>query len=436
MKKFLVVGSGGREAAIVNQLAKTDIVYAVMAHPNPTIIDACEKSGGEYIIGNVCDGKFVSEFAYANFVDYAVVNNDNILVCGVVDDLRDKKIPTFGPTKMGAKIEWSKTYAREVVDKVAPQYNPKYRIVTNEDDLDLCLNWFGGIDLVVKPDGLTSGKGVKVMGPHLKDYNEAREYALALIEKDGSVVLEEKLNGYEFTVMGITDGKDLILSPVTYDYPFRYENDEGPGTGGMGCITTNDGLLPFLSNEDMDRCKDIMQKVIHYLNNTSYEFNGILNAGFFKQNDGSLRVMEFNSRIGDPEALNIMALLNVSMADITKACTEQKLSGLKQQLFRSEASIVVYLTSVNYALISGHDESSFTVNTNELDSNCTFICANCMFDGEKYVSNQASRLAAFVMTGSDYGKIIHEVYKNIDRCVEGNVDYRKDIGSKFLTIYG
>ena len=175
-----------------------------------------------------------------------------------------------------------------------------------------------GLGIAVKPQGLTGGKGVKVMPEHLSTYQDCVDYASSLLLKkknhNEKVLLVEKLQGIEFTIMGITDGENLVVSPASYDYPFRYEDDKGAGTGGMGCFTNSEKKLPFTSDKDLDDCKSIMKKIIDEMKSRSLFFNGILNGGFFKTKNG-IKFMEFNGRFGDPETLFPNSTLNIHSQD-------------------------------------------------------------------------------------------------------------------------
>ena len=251
MKKCLIVGNGGREASMALKLANSYSIYAYMSFKNPTIMRAIEDTKGDYFIGDILDGKSIAEYAEKVGVDIAVVNNDNSLAAGVVDCLKKKNILTFGPTRKGARIEWDKSFTRDLTKRINEKLNPFYIVVDDIQYLDTSINEFKerNLEIVVKPVGLTGGKGVKVMGKHLSDYVQAYEYARKNLISDGKVLLEEKINGYEFTIMGISDGNNIVISPVTYDYPFRYNDDIGPGTGGMGCFTLETKKLPFLSDD-------------------------------------------------------------------------------------------------------------------------------------------------------------------------------------------
>lgn len=431
-ERYLVVGSGGREASIVRKLVMEGCcVYAYMSHENPGIMDLVERSNGCFTVGDVYDGKKVADYAVKNNITYCIVNNDNILAAGVVDELRKRNVPTFGPTKEGAKIEWSKSFTRDLGQKVDDSISIKYSVIQCQEELDDAKEKFKDIDIVVKPDGLTGGKGVKVMGEHFKNQAEAFLYAKELLDCDGKVVIEEKVEGFEFTIMGFTDGKKIVVAPVTYDYPYRYDNDQGPGTGGMGCFTTESGVLPCLTAQDILTCKLFMEKIVHEINQHENIFNGVINGGFFKKKDGSIKLMEFNARLGDPECLNIMEVLDTDLSCVVKKCINGELSETYCNFKNNAASVVVYLVSKDYALSKEKNENTvFEVNeAGLLKEGCYIIYGSCMRKNEKYHAIGSSRLAAIVTSGKTLEEARKRVYVAIKSSISGNVEYREDIAS-------
>lgn len=431
-KKCLVVGNNCREATMAYSLMQNGcVVYAVLSHENPTITSIVNRTGGKYIVGNQKDGLLVSRFAVEQKIDIAIVSSDAILEAGVVDYLREASIPTFGATKEGAKIEWSKIYARNLVNEVDSSFNPKHSVINSVDELEQGFDKFIGQEVVVKPDGLTGGKGVKVMGEHLKSVDEAYEYAKAILKDGGNVLLEEKIEGFEFTIMGITDGHKIVVAPVTYDYSYRFDGDEGPGTGGMGCFTLDTGRLPCLTQNELNACQELMQKVLNELNKKGIIFNGVLNGGFFKLKDGSLRLMEFNARFGDPEVMNVLAVMETPFIDLIEACINGSLS---QEVckFKREASIVVYAVSKDYPSSTSKAQVEFSANIDEIQNHGANIFFGSCIKSEngKYLSVGTSRLAAVVMAGNSLEDIRNKTYEIINKYIIGNLDWRNDIGSK------
>lgn len=433
MKNFLIVGSGGRESAFALRLMKDSRLYAVMSHANPAIIKGVEQSGGKYLIDDVDDPKIVSQFAEKCNIDYAFISADNPLANGVVDALLEKKIKAIGGTKAANRIEWDKIYSIEMVNEVCPENTPFFRVVSQKEALAKAIDEFKKkkLEVVVKPQGLTGGKGVKVMPAHLKNYQEAMEYAHSLFEikPEERVLLVEKLNGIEFTIMGITDGTNIVLSPASYDYPFRLEGDMGLGTGGMGCFTSAEEKLPFMDDEDLDSCKHIMQCIIDKMRAEGLFFNGVLNGGFFKTRDG-IKFMEFNGRFGDPEGLNILSLLKSSFSRLLEDIWEKQLTNDSVN-FMKKASVIKYLVAQEYPM-----ESKKAINF-EIDEESVkkmgvnIFHASCVKTNEKkYTTLKKSRVIALGAIADKITDASTLVNNAIEKYVKGDLEYRKDIGSE------
>ncbi|MCY4295817.1 MAG: hypothetical protein OXE54_02465 [Gammaproteobacteria bacterium] len=430
---FLIVGGGGREASFALNLARDSIVSAFVTHRNPTIVGSVESSGGTLAVGDVRDAEAVARFALEAGVDYAFVSADDPLANGVVDALRDAGVKTVGATQAASRIEWDKIYAMELMRDVAPEFTPFFEIVGDPGGIEPALRQFQrrGLEVVVKPQGLTGGKGVKVMPEHLRDYADCAEYARELLAtRPGErVLLVEKLIGIEFTIMGLTDGKNLAMAPASYDYPFRFENDTGPGTGGMGCFTAADKKLPFLSDADIDDCEVIMRRVLDGLDRAGARFNGVLNGGFFSTANG-IRFMEFNSRFGDPEGLNILSILGSPFADVLRAIHSETISADSVAFIR-EASVIKYLVAAEYPNRSPAP-FEFTVDLaslREMGLHVLFGAAELIED-DRFTTLGSSRVLAIGATAADIASASDRVNQGIERCVAGNLQYRADIGAQ------
>src|SRR5271157_5177060 len=175
-------------------MAEHSELHAFMGHANPSILAHVASCGGSHEIGDVCDARAVAAFARAREIDIAMVSADEPLAAGVVDALLAQGTPAVGPTRAGAEIEWNKVFARELLSEIAPQAVPMLRVVADAREVAEAIDSFGSTPVVVKPSGLTGGKGVKVMGPHLASHGEARDYALSLLERrnaeEESVLIE------------------------------------------------------------------------------------------------------------------------------------------------------------------------------------------------------------------------------------------------------
>ncbi len=429
--RFLIVGGGGREGAFAVRLAQDAELYAVIPHENPLIVDCAARSGGKFLVGDPGDPQTVLQFARDVRADYAFINSDQPLANGVVDALLGAGFRAVGGTRDAARIEWDKIYSIGMVQKVCPEFTPFYRVASSPDELRSAMSEFEsrGMGVAVKPQGLTGGKGVKVMPEHLQSYADCADYASRLLGKDGRVLLVEKLDGIEFTIMGMTDGRSLVAAPATYDYPFRHEGDRGAGTGGMGCFTGPEGRLPFLTDGDLDDCRGIMQGIIDEMGRNGLLFNGVLNGGFFKTRDG-IRFMEFNSRFGDPEALNVLSVLEGSFSDLLVSMWDKTLAD-RAVSFARKASVVKYLVAPEYPEQSS-ESTRFTVDEGAMGAlGVRTFFASCVRTGDRrYETLKKSRPVAFAALSDGVAEASSLVDRAIGLHVGGGLEYRRDIGSR------
>ena len=431
MEKCLLLGNGAREAVICEAMSEKYEMYSVMPYENPSIAEFVEKSKGKVLIGSPFDKELVKKFVEENAIQYCIISSDNLLQDGLIDLAKELGLKTFGPTSKGAKIEWSKTYALDVVQKLAPEMIIKNFEVTSQMELENVSKTYSDANFVVKPEGLTGGKGVKVGGIHFRAKEEGIAYAKECLEQSGKVIIQDKVKGKEFTVMCVTDGKTVVTLPTTFDYPYRYDEDKGPGTGGMGCIGFANGLLPFLDKEDIQKCSQLIEKTVHYLNQDSEEFTGILYGGFFKTEEG-IKFIEFNARFGDPEAMNVINSFQTPFVDVATDVFHRNLTKEKCQ-FNGKNSFLVYVVSKEYAVKSNVPPVEFTLNKENVESKgVKLYFANAKKIGEnRYTSVSNSRLFAIEKTGDDFEQIKNQVYQVLKEEVDEGLDYRTDIGNMY-----
>lgn len=421
------MGHGGRESALATRMAEHSELYAVVGHENPTILRRCAESGGTHLLGDVCDPTAIAAFAREREIDMAMVSADEPLAAGVVDALLAQGTRAVGPTSAGAEIEWNKVFARELLAEVAPESVPKLRIVGDRVALEDAMSFFGSTPLAVKPAGLTGGKGVKVMGPHLADHDAARAYALELLEKapGEQVLIEERIEGAEFTIQAISDGRTVVFPPSTYDYPYRYDGDEGPGTGGMGSLSLPSPTLPFMTASHYREACSIVERVIERLGALGRHFTGVMNSGFFATAEG-VKVIEFNARFGDPECMNIMSLFEGSWTEVMRSVCERSLTAADVVL-RDEASLVLYLVSPDYALRKGPAyEFSLDVEAIEASGAHAFFSSAVAAGEGLYRTVGTSRAVALVTTAPTLEQARAEL---AGWASKGSVlEWRRDVG--------
>jgi len=396
----LIVGHGGRESALALRMAEHSELHAFVGHENPSIVAAAAASGGGHELGDVCDPQAVAAFSRAREVDVAMVSADEPLAAGVVDALLAQGTRAVGPTRAGAEIEWNKAFARSLLAEVAPEASPRLRVARDVHEVIDAIRSFGAAPVVVKPSGLTGGKGVKVMGPHLATHEEARDYAIGLLQRgraQETVLIEEKVVGAEFTIQAVSDGRTVVFPPSTYDYPYRYDGDEGPGTGGMGSLSMPEATLPFMTAAHYEQACSIIERVIERLTEQGRHFSGVMNSGFFATAEG-VKVIEFNARFGDPECMNIMSLFDGSWPHAMERISAGALSEGDVPL-RPEASVVLYLVSPDYALRAG-PAYAFDLDLERIEGDgCRVFFSSAVAAGERlYRTVGTSRAVALAAT--------------------------------------
>ena len=429
MEKCLLLGNGGREAVLAEYISKGYSLYTVCPYENPSIIEMVNKSGGKYIVADPFNKEIVSDFIKENNIEVCLISSDNLLQDGLIDVARELGLKTFGPTSKGAKIEWSKTYALDIVEKLAPQMIIKNYNITSIEELKNIINSYNDDSFVVKPEGLTGGKGVKVGGIHFKGKDEGLEYAKSCLEISGNVIIQDKIEGREFTVMALTDGENIVVTPTTFDYPYRFNEDKGPGTGGMGCLSFENGMLPFLEQKDIDECSNLIKETLKYINKDNLEFNGVIYGGFFKTKNG-IKFIEFNSRFGDPEALNVLNSLETPFTDVMKNIFNKTLS-TENCKFKKECTFTVYIVTKEYAVENRKEPLIFTMNKKEIEKQGVKIYfANTKnLEGNKYSSVSNSRLFGLTTSAKSLQEAKEKVYNAIKGNIDEKLDYRTDIGN-------
>lgn len=230
MDRVLVVGNGAREHAIVKALHRSDAqICAYMNKNNPGIVTLA-KLGTQ--IGNLSDFEQIKNFATQMEINFVIVGPEAPLTQGITDYLAKYNIPVIGPTKKCAQLESSKIFTRNLLQKYNSSINIEFAVLSDMKQIENFVAQIGKENVVIKPDGLTGGKGVRVWGDHFQNLTEIYEYAKELLDKDGSLIIEEKLVGEEFTLMCFVDGKNVCPMPVVQDHKRAYEGDKGPNTGG------------------------------------------------------------------------------------------------------------------------------------------------------------------------------------------------------------
>ncbi|MEK7673477.1 MAG: phosphoribosylamine--glycine ligase [Patescibacteria group bacterium] len=345
MKKILLIGNGAREHAIAEAFKRHSAgveLYVVGKTKNPGI----GALASEYLMADVCDSEAIREFALRVRPDFAFVGPEAPIAAGIVDMLASIGVKSASPLQTVGRLESSKSFTRDLVEKYGIGANPKFKVFTSEEGLEDFFELLGG-DFVVKADGLKSGKGVKVSGDHLNGMAEGLAYAKECLADGGRVVIEEKLIGQEFSLMSFCDGKHTVVMPCVQDHKRAYEGDLGPNTGGMGTYSCADHLMPFLKAEDVEAASAITQKVAEALvKETGVEFKGVMYGGFIAVKNG-VRLIEYNARFGDPEAVNILPILKTDFVEVCEAIINGTLDKLPLE-FEKKATVCKYVVPEGY----------------------------------------------------------------------------------------
>ena len=418
MMKILVVGGGGREHAIVSALGrstKTEI-YSVMARRNPGI-DGLAK---EVRLCRETDISNVVAFAREVGAEYAFIGPEAPLEAGIVDALGSAGIRCIGPTQAAARLETDKAFCREMMDHNRIDGCPLYRIFHSAADACRFIEGYNG-DLVVKPRGLTGGKGVRIMGEQV-DRAGAIAYARSL---NGDVVLEERLLGEEFTLQAFVDGNHLIPMPLVQDHKRAFEGDTGMNTGGMGSFSMPNHMLPFVKDLDYHKALAIMQSVVAAMERAGSPYKGILYGQFMNTAQGP-KVIEFNARFGDPEAMNVLSLLSSDLSEIVSRIAEGSLAA-------SHVTFEPLATVCKYIVPRGYPENPHAGDPITLPANLQAILyfANVERSVSGTLLTQLSRTLAYVGMGTS----LEEAERNAEQAasgVRGAVRYRRDIGTRAL----
>lgn len=416
--KILVVGSGGREHAIIKKIKENPSVETVYALPgNGGIADdaVCVPIGAKDIAG-------ITSFAVDNRIDYAIVAPDDPLVLGCVDALEEKGIPCFGPRKNAAIIEGSKVFSKNLMKKYGIP-TAAYEVF---DDPEKALGYLKTADLpiVIKADGLALGKGVLIAQTRA----EAEEAVRTIMEEKkfgdsgAQIVIEEFLTGPEVSVLSFTDGKTVVPMVSSMDHKRAKDGDTGLNTGGMGTVAPNPYYTPAIAAECMEK---IFLPTIRAMNKEGRTFKGCLYFGLMLTPKGP-KVIEYNCRFGDPETQVVLPLLKSDLLTVMQAVTNETL-GETEVEFSSGSACCVILASDGYP---GKYEKGFEITLPEELKPSVFF-AGAKKSGEKLFTD-GGRVLGVTSVEKDLREAIASAYRKVARIGFQNAYCRHDIGKRAL----
>lgn len=423
--KILIIGSGAREHAIAKILHRSPQkpeIYCCASSNNPGI----QQLTKNYWVGNICNLDDIVKQATDWKIGFAIIGPEAPLEKGLADALWQHSIPAIGPKKKLAQLETSKAFTRDLLKKHHIPGSPLYKSFQGAESVTEFLQELGEGNYVVKANGLMGGKGVKVAGDHLQSFDEAYQFCEEIIAAGQSFVIEEKLIGQEFSLLCFCDGNTLIPMPAVQDHKRAFVNDEGPNTGGMGSYSDANHRLPFLTNDDLEAAQKINEAVIKAVTTECGEkYIGILYGSFMATKDG-VRLIEYNARFGDPEAMNVLAVLNSDFAAICQAMISGKLTRDLVQ-FANLATVCKYAVPEGYP---DHPVKNTEINISDVKNTDQLYLAAVDMRENKLIAT-GSRTVAVVgvaKTISEAEKIAEEEIQRI----QGQLFHRPDIGTETL----
>lgn len=428
MSNILLVGNGAREHAIAEAIARSKQqprLFSFMKANNPGIAALSEKIQ----LGGYVDLTAIAAFAKENSIAFAVIGPEDPLQNGVVDALAQIGIPAVGPTKSLARLETSKSFTRNLVAKYNIPGNPQFKVFTSINGVEEFLDSLEGI--VLKPDGLTGGKGVLVQGDHFAGREEALNLCAQILKESSSLIVEEKFDGEEFSLQCLCDGKTVVGTPLVQDHKRRFDGDCGPNTGGMGSYSMPDHALPFVKASDVEDGLEITRRVAAALwKETGRPYKGVMYGGFIATKNGA-KLLEYNARFGDPEAMNILPLLKTDFVDVCKHIIDGTLDQLKIE-FEPKATVCKYVVPKGYGLPDDHPDAAPSRAKIEVgdvgDARLYYSSVDNKEDGLYLSSSRAIGIVGIADTLDEARRIAEEGVK----AVKGPVAYRKDIGTAAL----
>lgn len=422
---IVVIGSGAREHAIIWKLSLHSGVTLFNYGPNhnPGIVALCQAVG----IGDVTDVTSVMEWCRGRKVDIAWVGPEAPLAAGLVNTLEGFGIACIGPTQELAQLESSKSFTRELVAKYDINASPIFQVFTSLQGIDDFMSSLNDA-VVIKPDGLTAGKGVRVMGAQLKTRQAALDYCAELFAQgDKRLVVEEKLVGQEFSLMSFSDGKHLVHMPAVQDHKQAFVGDQGPNTGGMGSYTDANHALPFLTTHDVNAARAINEATIQAIQTElDEEYKGIIYGGFIAVR-GGVRLIEYNARFGDPEVMNMLTVLKTDLVDITTAILNRTLDRLDVH-FDQVASVCKYVVPQGYPDTPVKDQ---LIDVSRVDQTKVHLFYGAVDQTEHGLVLLGSRAIGVVGTGITINAAEQLVEAEVNK-ITGPVFHREDIGTAAL----
>lgn len=420
--RLLVIGSGGREHALVWKLSQSALIDEIYAAPGNGGTDPLAKN----INIAPTDISGLANLAESERIDLTVVGPEIPLVQGIADEFSRRGLPCFGPTREAARLEGSKVYAKRLMKKYGIP-TPEFEVF---EDREKAIDYIrsAGTPIVIKTNGLAAGKGAIIA----RDFEKAIEIVDSMLVKrvfgqaGSEIVVEEYLKGEEVSIIVLTDGKEMIPLLPSQDHKPVFDCDEGPNTGGMGAYAP----VPRVGEKPLSEIKDrILDPVVEALGREGTVYKGVIYAGLMLTKDGP-QVLEFNCRFGDPETQPVFPLLKSDLAGLIQATVEGRLDELKIE-WSDEYAACVVLTSGGYP---GSYEKGKKIDGLEragsVDDVVIFHAGTKSVEGDFFTNG--GRVLGVTGIGETLDGAIQKTYEAVGCIHFENMHYRKDIGQKGL----
>ena len=409
--RILVIGSGGREHALLKGLSGNELVVA----PGNVGMSTLAKQ----LPIDATSPQAIVTLARDEQAELVVIGPEAPLVTGAADALREAGIPVFGPTKAAAQLEGSKAFAKDVMAAAGVRTARALRVAPEEgaEGVEKALDQFGP-NYVVKDDGLAGGKGVVVT----TDRVEAAAHAQAVLEAGNPVLFESFLEGPEVSLFCLVDGETVVPLLPAQDHKRAYDNDKGPNTGGMGAYTP----LPWLPEDGVQRIVDeVAAPVAREMVNRGTPYQGLLYVGAAWGPEGPA-VVEFNARFGDPETQAVLSMLETPLAEPLYAVATGTLADLPPLQWKDGYAATVVLAAENYPASPAKGDA---ITGPELDNPDKVLHAGTARGDDGYVS-AGGRVLNVLGHGATLEDAIADAYRVIGGIEMRGSFYRKDIGRR------
>ena len=413
--KVLVVGSGGREAAIayaLNKSPKVDKLYALPGNPGIGEI-------ATLINGSVEDLDFILKTVEDLGIDFTVVGPEVPLCMGLADLLESHGHKVFGPTSASATLEGSKAFSKDFMKR---HHIPTadYEEVDDYDKAVKALKHFS-YPLVIKADGLAAGKGVVICEDEETALKTLREFMLegSLKEAGNKLVIEEFLKGFECSLLCFTDGETIIPMVTVKDHKQIYDDNKGPNTGGMGTVSPN----PFMHNFSKEMLDSILKPFISGLKEDGMDYRGVIFIGLMID-DNKAKVLEFNVRFGDPETQSILLRLESDLFDIMYATSNKTLKDVEVK-WNDDTICTLVLASGGYP--GSYQKGLEIKNLDKVADDIVIFHAGTKLTDGKLVTS-GGRVLNICATGKNLEEARAKVYEAAEIIDFDGKYYRKDIG--------